>query len=273
MTEDHEDARVRRVAEQDAVVPLAPPPGRWEEIRAEAHRRTQRRRTVILSAAAGLLLVAVVGVAALAVTEVERGPDRLAVEPTPSATTATPAPPSPTPTPAPPPPVTPSPGTSPPASQTPPSVSPSVPPKATEPPLARCTTAQLEVEAGQVQAAASTRSLVLGLTNVSDTRCTITGFGGLALLDAGGTQLTTRFERSATQPRTVELAPQGFTTRTISWRVVPAQNTDPNADCVSGDALLVTPPDEEPADLVVNQPITACQGGTITGTPWDRDAG
>lgn len=137
----------------------------------------------------------------------------------------------------------------------------------------RCTTAQLEVDAGQVQAAASTRSLVLGLTNVSDTRCTITGFGGLALLNAGGTQLTTRFERSATQPRTVELAPQGVTTRTISWRVVPAQNTDPTTNCVSGDELLVTPPDEEPADLVVSQPITACQGGTITGTPWDRDAG
>ena len=137
----------------------------------------------------------------------------------------------------------------------------------------RCRTAQLKVDAGQVQAAASTRSLVLQLTNISDTRCTITGFGGLALLDASGTQLPTRFERAATQPRTVELAPQGYTTRTINWRVVPAQNTDPTTDCVSGETLLVTPPDEDPANLVVHEPITACRGGTITGTPWDRDAG
>lgn len=137
----------------------------------------------------------------------------------------------------------------------------------------RCATAQLTVDAGQVQAAASTRTLVLGLTNVSNTHCTISGFGGLALLGAGGSALPTRFERSPAQPQTVELAPQGVTTRTITWQVVPAQNTDPATNCVSGDALLVTPPDEQPANLVVHAPITACQGGTITGTPWGRDAG
>lgn len=137
----------------------------------------------------------------------------------------------------------------------------------------RCRTGQLKVDAGHVQATASTRSLVLGLTNVGTVRCTITGFGGLALLDARGTQLQTRFERTITRPRTVDLAPQGHTTRTITWRVVPEQNTDPTADCVAANALLVTPPDEEPADLVVHEPITACRGGTITGAPWDRDAG
>lgn len=137
----------------------------------------------------------------------------------------------------------------------------------------RCTTHDLQVGAGQVQASASIRTLTLELTNVSDHRRTVTGFGGLALLDAGGTQLPTSFHRDDEQPRTIELAPQGFTTRKINWRVVPAQGTSADSNCVSGKALLVTPPDEAPGNLVVDEAITACDSGTITGTPWDREAG
>jgi len=137
----------------------------------------------------------------------------------------------------------------------------------------RCTTDDLQVGAGEVQASASTRTLTMELTNVSESRCTVTGFGGLALLDAGGAQLPTRFQRGDQRPRTIERQPRGSTTREISWRVVPAQGTDPDSNCVSGDALLVTPPDEQPGDLVIDQAITACDRGTITGTPWNREAG
>lgn len=137
----------------------------------------------------------------------------------------------------------------------------------------RCTTDDLRVGAGEVRASASTRTLTIKLTNVSDDRCTVTGFGGLALLDASGARLPTNLQRADERPRTIELAPWGSTTREISWRVVPAQGADPVGDCVSGEELLVTPPDEEPGDLVVDEAITACEGGTITGTPWDREVG
>ena len=138
--------------------------------------------------------------------------------------------------------------------------------------LARCTDHDVRVGAGEVQASASTRTLTLELTNVSNERCTVTGFGGLALLDASGAQLPTSFQRGDEQPRRIELAPQSSTTRTISWQVVPAQGTDPDRDCITGDALLVTPPDEQPGNLIVHKTITACEGGTITGTPWARKA-
>lgn len=215
-----------------------------------------------------LALATLSGLALSACTLGGRPPDRAAgalspIAPSPTVTAPDALPPGPMPS-----------GTAAPSSA--PSSSPAAaPPTSTGMVVAsdRCRTAQLKVDGGRVQAAGSARTLVLGLTNVSSTRCTITGFGGLALLDADGTKLPTRFERSPAQPRTVELAPQGFTTRTINWRVVPARDTDPTTDCVSGYALLVTPPDEQPANLVVNEPVTACQGGTITGTPWDRDAG
>ena len=181
-------------------------------------------------------------------------------EPAPSRSAAPPAPPS-----AAAPPSTAPPSTAPPSTAASPTQAPEGP--------ARCTTQELSVTAGQPVADASSRTLVLELDNTSDRTCTITGFGGVGLLDDAGRLLPTRFVRGPGTPATVELAPGGFSTRTLSWRVVPAGPGESEADCVSAAALVVTPPDEEPGDLVVREPITACSGGELVGTPWGRDAG
>lgn len=142
----------------------------------------------------------------------------------------------------------------------------------TEAPAQRCTSAVLSVAAGEVQPFASTRRLLVSLTNQGTAPCTLLGFGGTALVDGQGTQLPTRFLRSQQEPRTVVLRRGESTVRELSWRVVPSTQADPAVDCVTGAGLLVTPPDEEPGELVVDQEVTACDGGTLEATPWGQTA-
>jgi len=137
----------------------------------------------------------------------------------------------------------------------------------------RCRVEQLRAEAGETHANASTRSIVLGLTNTSRTRCTVTGYGSLALLDSGGRRLTTTPERAAVPAvRRIPLAPNGYTTREISWRVVPTGPQGTVRECISGRSLLVIPPGSS-AGLHVPITITACDRGTLSGGAWTREAG
>lgn len=137
----------------------------------------------------------------------------------------------------------------------------------------QCRSGQLSAEAGETQAMASTRTTVLQLTNTSQHRCTVTGYGRLALLDGDGHQLTTTLERAAAPTaRTIALAPQGYTTRLISWRVVPTGPQGKISECVTGRSLLVVPPGSR-AGLRVTIHITACDRGTLGAGAWTRDAG
>jgi hypothetical protein len=137
----------------------------------------------------------------------------------------------------------------------------------------QCRVEQLRAEAGETQANASTRSTVLQLTNTSRTRCTVTGYGSLALLDSGGRRLTTTPERAAVPAvRKIPLAPNGYTTREISWRVVPTGPQGTVSGCISGRSLLVVPPGSS-SGLHVPISITACDRGTLGGGAWTREAG
>lgn len=137
----------------------------------------------------------------------------------------------------------------------------------------QCRVEQLRAQAGETQANASTRSTVLQLTNTSRTRCTVTGYGSLALLDSGGRRLTTTPERAAVPAaREIPLAPNGYTTREINWRVVPTGPQGKVSECISGRSLLVVPPGSS-SGLHVPITITACDRGTLSGGAWTREAG
>jgi hypothetical protein len=277
------DELFRRLARQHAV-PLPPPAGTWQQIRAESRRRRHRRHGVLLAAAACLLVV-LAGAAVTVGLRPGARTDRLVQAGPPSATSLSTPTPSRTPSPSPSTTHTPTTDGTPatagepsgplpaplPGSPSPsPSGSPS--PSASAAPLRACRTDQLSVNAGQVQAMASTRSIVLGLTNVSPTRCTATGYGALRLVDAKGADLTTTEQRDAVPTaRAIELVPQGHTIRTVSWRVVPDPPTTV-ADCISGTALRVTPPDNT-RGLRLQRSITACDRGALNAGAWTRVAG
>lgn len=137
----------------------------------------------------------------------------------------------------------------------------------------RCREEQLRAEAGETQAHASTRSTILQLTNTSRTHCTVTGYGSLALLDSGGRRLTTTLYRAVVPAvHTIPLAPNGYTTREISWRVVPTGPQGKVSECISGDSLLLVPPGNS-SGLHVPIAITACDRGSLSGGAWTREAG
>lgn len=298
--DDRADELFRRLAGEESPMSLPPPEGTWQQIRGEARRRRHRRQALLLGAAASVLVVLTGAVVTVALRPDGRT-QRLVQAGPPSATPAPsrPASPHPTPTATAPPVLTvPStsagPGASPlpapvptarsappttastqPSAQpsTQPSAQPSTPPS-TPPaaPLRACVTSQLTLGAGQVQAMASTRSVVLDLTNTSTLRCTVTGYGDLRLVDGHGSPLPTTQHRSPVPAaRAIVLAPNGFTTRTVSWRVVPDPPTTA-ADCTSGAALQVTPPDES-RSLLLHEAITACDHGTLEAGAWTRNAG
>lgn len=132
---------------------------------------------------------------------------------------------------------------------------------------APCRTGALTVASGEVQAAGPDSRLLVAVTNTGNAPCSLTGHGEAGLLDAAGAPLATRTVDEGT-PRTVVLAPGGSAVRELAWRTVPSGPADPAADCATGTAVRLTPPGAGP--LVLEQPVTACDRGTLTGSPWGQ---
>lgn len=110
----------------------------------------------------------------------------------------------------------------------------------------RCRTAELSLILGPVDAAAGQRRGTVVLQNQGDRRCSITGFGGLALLDAAGRPLPVTLTRVGPAPRAVTFGPRSDQiSKVISWTVVAGDGA-----CVEPVTVLVTPPDE-------TQPLSA----------------
>lgn len=115
-----------------------------------------------------------------------------------------------------------------------------VAPAAGASPTARCRTADLSLVLGPVDAAAGQRQGRVVLQDQGGRRCSITGFGGLALLDAAGRPLPVTLTRVGPAPRAVTFGPRSDQiSKAISWTVVAG-----DGGCVEPATVLVTPPDE-----------------------------
>jgi hypothetical protein len=117
---------------------------------------------------------------------------------------------------------------------------------------------------------AGQRYATLVLRNTSDGACTIHGYGGVGLVDAGGAALPThQVRRSDPAPTTVTLQPGDTASSQLHWGAVPGAGDSSTGDCQPTPAnLRVIPPDEtDPLTVPWNQgPV--CEGGTIEQTAY-----
>lgn len=137
-----------------------------------------------------------------------------------------------------------------------------------------CPTSGLRLDAGSGLGAAGTSYTTYYLTNRGSSACSLTGYPGVAVLDASGTVVQRPAARSAdlgnahpVSVKTVRIPPGGRVQFVVS-----STDTTPNKDCAAlytGDDLQVYPPDQTTAlhlpgtyricDLVVGpvQPATS----------------
>ena len=135
---------------------------------------------------------------------------------------------------------------------------------------ARCQNGQLAVTVLGNGAAAGSVGQVIGFINVSKVACTLTGYPGVAGLDAQGRQVTQAqrqlmgmvggLANGATKPPTVTLAPGQSASAMVEGTDNPAGTA---TSCTSYPTLLVTPP-----NLTQSTKVTiALSGSTIAGFP------
>ena len=114
-----------------------------------------------------------------------------------------------------------------------------------------CTTSQLDISLGQGSGAAGTIATPIVFRNRSAARCVLTGYPGVAGLDASGHQLAeaARTPRGMVDglppgndtPPVVTLNPGATASATVESSDV---NTGTQTSCPTYAALLVTPPNE-----------------------------
>ncbi len=124
----------------------------------------------------------------------------------------------------------------------------------------RCHTDELSLVLGAVAGGAGQRQASLVLQSDGDRQCSITGFGGLALLDAAGDPLPVTLTRVGPTPTAVTFGPRSDqVSKVISWTVVSG-----DSGCVEPASVLVTPPDET-ASLEAPWTYGPVCGGRIEG--------
>ena len=127
-----------------------------------------------------------------------------------------------------------------------------------------CTTSDLSVRLLAGSPGAGQRFATVVLTDTGGRTCTVTGYGGLALLGAPGQGVPTDLRRVPTPaPATVTLSPGASARSLLHWTVVPAANETGTACEPTPTTVVVTPPDQTTAAL---RPWTfgpVCQHGQI----------
>jgi hypothetical protein len=132
----------------------------------------------------------------------------------------------------------------------------------------RCHTSQLGATVGQSQGAAGSTYVSVALTNDSSTTCTLHGYPGVSLLDAGGHQIGAPATRATGPAAVVTLHPNqvaSTTVHTLNAGVAPGGCRPPSA------SVKIYPPDELDS-LTAPGSITIC-GNTFTVTPMASGAG
>ena len=110
---------------------------------------------------------------------------------------------------------------------------------------------------------AGQRYATVVLTNTSGRTCTVTGYGGLALLGAPAQGVPTDLRRlPSPAPSAVTLAPAASARSLLHWTVVPA--ADEGSVCEpTARTVVVTPPDETTSLLRAWSLGVVCQHGRI----------
>lgn len=140
------------------------------------------------------------------------------------------------------------------------------------PGVTTCLASQLSIAAAAGNGAAGTITTTMSMTNTSSTTCTLYGYPGMQLLDAQGGNIPTSVVRggvsegppaSANPPSLVTLAPGQAGTFTMQYEDVPVGN---ETSCPTSAKAEITPPnDTKPA--VVTLAIAPCGNGTVHVSP------
>jgi hypothetical protein len=136
----------------------------------------------------------------------------------------------------------------------------------------RCHTADLKASIRALSPGAGQRYAAVDLTNTSRHECSVDGWVGLLLLDAGRHPLPTTahwFAPTAPQPTPpIVLQPGDVAFAQLHWTVVPSLPDEQATNCLPAPAFLeVTPPDET-TQLVIPWKLGAvCNHGTIDVMP------
>jgi hypothetical protein len=129
----------------------------------------------------------------------------------------------------------------------------------------RCHTGDLTGSLRPGDSGAGQRHATLVLTNTGGRTCTITGYGGVGLVDASGAALPTHQVRvSPPAPAAVTLRPGASAGSQLHWSAVPGSGDATTEDCQPTAATLqVIPPDEtQPLSVPWTQgPV--CERGSI----------
>jgi uncharacterized protein DUF4232 len=134
----------------------------------------------------------------------------------------------------------------------------------------RCHTSQLRLRYVGGDGGAGTQRIRLGMANASAVSCTVLGFPGIAMLDAGGKVLPTHTVRSGGPfsslgaPTLFLLMPGKESTLGVAYSHVARSASD----CSRAAQLTVTPPDERDHQAVnLPSPDSVCNGGELDVSP------
>jgi uncharacterized protein DUF4232 len=128
--------------------------------------------------------------------------------------------------------------------------------------LATCTTNQLTASVLPGNGAAGTEYYTLSLTNDSQQSCTITGYPGVSLVNAGGGQLGPAANRdtvSTASTLTLGLGQAGYATLAL-----PNPGNYAAGTCSAASTGLKIYPPGQTTSLLTNFAAQACPGWTIT---------
>jgi hypothetical protein len=129
----------------------------------------------------------------------------------------------------------------------------------------RCHTSELTGSLAPGDPGAGQRHATLVLTDTGGETCTVYGYGGVGLVDAGGKALPTDQVRvAAPAPALVTLRPGDSVSSQLQWGAVPGDGDAQSGDCQpTASTLQVIPPDETDPLSVAWQGGPVCQGGRI----------
>src|SRR5215467_11088875 len=137
--------------------------------------------------------------------------------------------------------------------------------------LDRCHTAGLALAAvGRPNAGAGNVVQEFGLTNRGSAACTVFGYVGMALIDAGGNQLPTRVVRDTgsffpfAHRAEYTVQPGATAPFWVHWEDVVVSS---QPACTSSAGVIVTPPDETTQLRLDGIQMMACGGGELDVSP------
>jgi hypothetical protein len=132
-----------------------------------------------------------------------------------------------------------------------------------------CTGANYTVSILGTEGAAGTSEVTFGFRNTSSATCTLTGYPGIQLLGAGGTDIATNTVAgggdsfTSFAPTTVEVAGGATAFFNMGYSDV---TTGTETSCPTATALQVTPPGTS-TPLQVSGQFEVCNGGTVNVSP------